>query len=184
MNIEDDNYRIQARLLGCDSPIDYFIVSIRTKDRKCWLRNVIHGAMRLSHIGQIVAEEWEKMATTRNDVVLDEWVIMPNHLHGIIGIVDRDDLAPAAGQRNKLSSLSLLSTLVKRFKDASTERVLNAGYEFGWQSRYNEEIIRGEASLQAAREYIRYNPIKWEMDGDNPLNYGRDVLRCISLMDV
>jgi len=92
---------------------------------------VINGAMRLSQIGSIVAEEWKKTAEIRESIHLDEWVIMPNHVHGIICLLDTNadnkyiDHGNAFGpQRSNLASL------VRGFKGASTRSTRNAGYDF------------------------------------------------------
>ena len=131
--------------------------------------------MRLSQIGSIVAEEWKKTAEIRESIDLDEWVIMPNHVHGIICLLDTNadnnhiDHGNAFGpQRNNLASL------VRGFKGASTRSTRNAGYDFAWQSRFYDEIIGAEKSLDAIRNYVRNNPLQWELDRYNPVNYGSD----------
>jgi putative transposase len=90
MTLYKDKYRAEsARLKGWDySVAGYYFVTICTRDRECWLGEVVDDVMRLSPVGKIVAEEWQKTAQIRKYVTLDEWVIMPNHLHGIVIISD------------------------------------------------------------------------------------------------
>ena len=90
MTLYKDKYRVEsARLKGWDySAVGYYFVTICTRDRLCTLGNVVDGVMRLSPVGEIVAEEWQKTAQIRKNVTLDEWVVMPNHLHGIVIIND------------------------------------------------------------------------------------------------
>lgn len=172
MTLYKNRYRIEsARLKGWDySAAGYYFVTICTRERECWMGKVVDGIMRLSPVGEIVAAEWQKTALMRENVTLDEWVIMPNHFHGIICIVETHcnaSLPNAFGpQRNNLSSI------VRGFKSASTKHIHQAGHDFAWQSRFHDEIIRDENALATVREYIRDNPMKWEMDKDNPVNYG------------
>jgi putative transposase len=86
MTLFKDSYRIESsRLKGWDySAAGCYFVTICTRDQECWLGNVVDGVMRLSPAGEIVAEEWQKTAAIRENVSLDEWVVMPNHVHGII----------------------------------------------------------------------------------------------------
>src|SRR5512135_1100423 len=88
MTLFKNKYRIEsARLRGYDysSPGLYF-VTICTKNRVSYFGDVVNGKMELSPMGNIVADEWQKTPDIRANVQLDEWVVMPNHLHGIIWI--------------------------------------------------------------------------------------------------
>src|SRR6266702_5532956 len=88
MTLFKDRYRVEsARLKGWDySAAGYYFVTICTRNRECWLGEVIDGIMRLSSVGEVVAEEWLKTSQMRDNVTLDDWVVMPNHLHGIVVI--------------------------------------------------------------------------------------------------
>ena len=85
--IQRKHHRRSSRLPGYDyaQPGAYFI-TLCTQDRACLFGNVLEGTMVLSAPGRIVAEEWTKTATIRDDVELDEWVVMPNHVRAIIWI--------------------------------------------------------------------------------------------------
>jgi REP element-mobilizing transposase RayT len=81
-------YRIESsRLDGWDytSPGWYF-VTICTKDMEEWFGGVADGVMKCNDVGGIIAEEWEKTKIIRHNITIDEWMVMPNHLHGIIAI--------------------------------------------------------------------------------------------------
>lgn len=101
MTLYKDKYRVEsARLKGWDySAVGYYFVTICTRDRLCTLGNVVDGVMRLSPVGEIVAEEWQKTAQIRTNVFLDEWVVMPNHLHGVIVIHWNETPQPETPQR-------------------------------------------------------------------------------------
>ena len=132
------------------------------------------GVMMPSEIGSIVAEEWCRTAELRPYVVLDGFVVMPNHLHGIITILREDDrrnhrLARAhtvGAESDKLRAGSL-GAIIGRFKSSVTRRVRDLpvyGDLVVWQRNYYDHIIRSEKSLQAIREYIAMNPIRWTED--------------------
>lgn len=152
---------------------------------------VFDGVIRLSPIGEIVAEEWQKAGLIRNNVTLDEWVVMPNHVHGIVFINEEETLVPETPNRGvstgesgfcrdvpaaRLNAGRLhkdsLGAIIGQFKSVCTKRIWMAGHDFAWQSRFHDEIIRDEKSLGRVREYIRNNPVKWELDKDNPANKG------------
>jgi putative transposase len=84
------HHRRSIRLKGYDysRPGAYFI-TIVAQDRACLFGKVVDGVMHLSEVGQIVAESWQWLAAQYDYVTLDAWVVMPNHLHGIIVITDQ-----------------------------------------------------------------------------------------------
>ena len=176
-----EKYRIKSiRHPDWDYSSDgYYFVTICTKDMECIFGEIKNGMMGLSEIGCIANEQWAKTAKLRQNVRLDEWIIMPNHVHGIIIInnatvethcnaslprIDGPWKTNQFGpQRNNLASI------VRGFK-SSVKRICNKnGYHFQWQSRFYDRIIRDEKSLDYIREYIHYNPLKWELDRNNPV---------------
>ncbi len=201
MDLYKDKYRVESvRLKGWDySAAGYYFVTICTLNRLCTLGNVIDGIMRLSPVGKIVAEEWQKTALIRNNVAIDKWVVMPNHLHGIVIINEtpqpgvstepcRD--VPAACLPASAACLDSgiskpgdvpaghlykgsLGAIIGQFKSVCTKRIWAAGHDFAWQSRFYDEIIRDEKSLEIIREYICNNPLQWQLDKENPVNYPR-----------
>jgi len=115
---------------------------------------------------------WRWLATQYDYVELDEWGIMPNHMHGIIVITDvcrgGSRTAPT-GQRKPIGRL------VGAFKTVSTKRINEIRNTPGakiWQRNYYEHIIRDDDELNRICEYIANNPLQWEMDRENPA-YGR-----------
>lgn len=125
----------------------------------------------LSGPGRIVEEEWYRSASLRADVLLDAFVVMPDHVHGLVGLLD----GPSAGRSSSVPGL------VGTFKAAVTRRVhrLYPGqYDELWQRSFHDSIIRSPRHLERVRAYIRANPRKaWEaigasdrisMTGDSP----------------
>lgn len=142
-------YRIEStRLINYDYSKDgFYFVTICTKNRKMFFGKVVKGRMILNKIGNIVAEEWKKTAKIRKDVFLDEWIIMPNHLHGILVIRNRRDIpavrdipaletprrgvstvanptdAPSTGGRKPQWKPGVLGAIINQFKGKCTKRI-------------------------------------------------------------
>jgi REP element-mobilizing transposase RayT len=160
-------YRIaSSRLKDWDysSPGGYF-VTICTKHKKPILSRVVDEDIKLSPYGMIVADEWKKGPVLHPSVALDEYVIMPNHLHGIIifqEIVETPRRGVSGGSVHKQVSLS---AIINHFKSACTKRIRASGMtQFSWQSRFYDHIIRDEIDLGRIREYIQQNPARWMLD--------------------
>jgi putative transposase len=139
--------------------------------------------MRLNEYGIIINEEWRKTGDKRPGIKLDEFVIMPNHVHGIVRIlgafsptVSRRDVARNVSTKNGLNNFSLISpssgslpVIIRSFKSAATNRMHAAGFNGAvWQSRFHDHIIRDEKSLFQIRTYIKNNPLNWDSDEENP----------------
>ena len=94
MTLFKGKYRVEsARLRGWDyTSAGWYFVTLCTRNRECVLGEIVNGVVHLSPIGELVAREWLKTEQVRVNVALDEWVIMPNHVHGIIVIKDNLDV--------------------------------------------------------------------------------------------
>jgi putative transposase len=124
---------------------------------------VVDNDMILSPVGQIVAEEWQRTSEVRPNVTLDEWIVMPNHLHGIL-VISETPLRGVSTGDTRLAAGSL-GVIVGQVKSMSTKRIREEGAaDFGWQSRFYDHIVRSNESLQRIRRYIRSNPMKWAED--------------------
>jgi REP-associated tyrosine transposase len=127
---------------------------------------VADGEVRLSFIGKMVEEEWPRTAVTRSDVELDSFVIMPNHLHGVVllscaTVSSKSTATPAVSLSRASGSLG---SLIAGFKQAATLRVRGLQNEVGarlWQRNYFEHVIRNAAELSQVRTYIAENPRRW-----------------------
>jgi putative transposase len=166
-----------ARLPGWDysSPGAYF-VTLCTKGMLNWFGDVVDGTMQFSPIGEIVADEWRRTEQIRPGVSLDQWIVMPNHLHGIVVIHETPWVEPhldASLQEPKRNEFgpqrNNLASIIRGFKSASTKRIHIVGcQEFSWQPRYYDHIIRNEKSFNKIREYIANNVMQWEFDRNRP----------------
>jgi REP element-mobilizing transposase RayT len=152
----------------------WYFVTICTRDRRSTLGQVIDGEMQMSSAGRIVLEEWPRTEEVRGNVCLDEFVVMPNHIHGIV-IIEESPLQTQASASHRDASTgrprlyaNSLGSIVAQFKSVATKRIWDAGFpDFAWQPRFYDHIIRSAESLDAIRRYIRDNPAKWALDKDN-----------------
>ncbi|MCL4500810.1 MAG: transposase [Deltaproteobacteria bacterium] len=175
----DSLHRRSIRLSGFDySQSNAYFVTICAIERRCLFGSIHHGEVRLSGAGQIVIEEWLKTAQIRPSVKLDEFVVMPNHFHGVIiiemeneGTTRRAPIIQGFGRPVAKS----LPAIIGAFKFAAARRI-NAvnGTPCApvWQRNFYEHVIRDETSLNKIREYIINNPLSWELDRENPEKKG------------
>jgi REP element-mobilizing transposase RayT len=179
-----NKYRIDStRLPGWDyaSPGCYFVTLV-TRARAAWFGKIAEEIMRLSEMGEIVRYEWLRIPAIRSNVTLDQWVIMPDHLHGIIVIHPETPPAPRPVETPPSESVpgcvpcggvstqspwkpGTLGVIINHFKSRCTKSIRAAGgMDFAWQSRFYERILRDEQALQNVRAYIRLNPARWAND--------------------
>ena len=178
-----NEYRTQSnRLKNWDySNAGYYSITICTKDKINYFGDIKSGEMQLSEIGVILEREWYKTPELRADldIVLDEFVIMPNHFHCIIILneMDSTDSDTERHQSRDVCNTSLqsasnnLPAIVRGLKAAVTSKARKINPDFAWQSNYYDHIIRDEKSLYEIRKYIIENPLKWELDEYNNSNH-------------
>lgn len=158
--------------------LNWYYVTINTKDHREFLGKVVKNKFIPNKCGKIVDEEWNKISKIRSGVELDYYIVMPNHIHGIIIINESTELKTVETHRdaslqstaqNTLSQNSVvvnsLSNIIRGFKGAVSGRIHLLGIEeFKWQPRFYDHIIRTEKDLTKIREYITLNPLKWEIE--------------------
>jgi REP element-mobilizing transposase RayT len=118
-------------------------------------------------VAAVVIETWRTLPIRFPSISLDEFVIMPNHFHGII-VLQRDVVQGAA------SGAPTLGGVIRAFKSLSAigaNRTLGRSDRPFWQRNYYERVIRNEDELYRIREYILENPAKWAQDKNNPINW-------------
>ncbi len=174
-----NKYRIKStRLQHWDySSCGAYYVTICTKDREQFFGEIINGKMKLSRIGEIAEHEWKQTCEIRKNVELDEYVIMPDHMHGILFIVNAFhpvvetcrgmSLQTRTQMYNKFSRpvSQSLSMIINHFKSAVKCWCNKNGFpNFAWQPLFHESIVQDEKHLNAVREYIINNPTKFKLD--------------------
>ena len=163
--------RKSNRLKGYDySQNGYYFVTICTKNYKHFFGKIKNTKMILNEFGEIVKKCWLALPNHYKNCVLDEFIIMPNHLHGIIAI---ENINPRDNVGNGLKPFPTgktygLSEIIRGFKTFSSKDInLKFGKKiFQWQKSFYDHIIRNEKSLFDIRKYIQNNPLKWELEKD------------------
>lgn len=149
-----------------------YFVTICTHERENLFGRVAEDEMRLSAEGEAVRDVWSGLPRLFPSVDLDEFVVMPNHVHGIIAIpfVGAQFIAPSThgGAVGEGKHAPALGDAVRAFKAAAARRVrLSSNPEFRWQRNYYEHVVRNEDDLNRIRLYIRMNPALWAEDPEN-----------------
>ena len=183
MKYNNDQYRHKSiRLKGYDyTQSGAYFVTICAQDKKNLFSQIVDGNVILNEFGKIIENEWVKTGQIRKNVIIDEYVIMPNHLHGIIIIKnDHDD---RNGTQRRVATANIesfgkpvsgsLPTIVRGFKSTTTRQInelRNMPEMPLWQRNYYEHVVRNDDDLNEIREYIINNPLKWDLDKENPSN--------------
>ena len=192
------NRRRSIRLKDYDySAPGAYLITICSHQRKLLFGDVVDERMIPSDSGNVVSEAWNEAARRFPSVELDAFVVMPNHVHGIIFLVGAELAEPTANYPNDVgaglalpgtiappspptgaaSGAPTLGDVVRVFKSISAievNRVLSRSGQPLWQRNYYDHVIRDEASLLRIREYIATNPLRWQLDRENPDRIGED----------
>jgi REP element-mobilizing transposase RayT len=151
------------------SPGEYFI-TIDVKNFRPCFGKIIDGKVILSEAGKIAEKCWSEIPSHFKHIRIDEFVIMPDHMHGIICISEREiSPIPEIGEKQKkrivdphMSEISpskgSLASIIRSYKSAVTKMIHVTDHGFEWQSLYYDHIIRGHNELCRIRNYIRNNP--------------------------
>ncbi len=166
-----------TRLAGWDYTAGWYFVTMCTADKKTFFGKIENGKMILNKIGEIIKEELLKTQEIRKNVIIDKWIIMPNHVHMIIVITQNNGGRVETPRRgvsinaNPKWQANSLGSIINQLKSICTKRIYKSGYQpFAWQPGYYDHILRDEKDYQNTWDYIDYNPDKWEWDKENPEN--------------
>jgi len=175
-----------------------YFVTICSFQRECLFGEVVDGEVRLNDAGGMVSDLWEVLPERFQTVRTEEHVVMPNHFHGIIMILDgrgepcvrpsfrKDDNRGKGDQEQKGDHKdrpygtedNSLARVIQAFKSLTTHAYIE-GVNFQewppfpgrlWQRNYYDRVIRSEKELANIRQYIVDNPAKWDLDENNPVN--------------
>lgn len=191
MSLFDNKYRIEStRLKNWDyaKQAAYFI-TICSKDKKHYFGKIENDKMNYSPIGAIADVLWHEMKKHKENMELGEYVIMPNHIHGILILnepmnslesLPEDDLVidnkfqeymkliadqpDIQNMAETLSSSRSISSIIRSYKSAVSKHANRLGLDFGWQARFHDHIIRTKKSYRYIEKYIIDNPAKWNED--------------------
>lgn len=178
-------HRKSIRLQGYDySQSGAYFVTICTYDRECLFGEIVDGEMILNEYGKIVQTTWMDLPNHISNIELDAFVVMPNHIHGIIvipvgagskpapkNLIPSSDLTSfRAGSKPAPTMGARLSEMVRQLKTFSARKINQLRKTGGhpvWQRNYYEHVIRDDDSWPRIREYIVNNPKQWNVDHDN-----------------
>jgi REP-associated tyrosine transposase len=194
-----------------------YFVTVCTQDREILFGEIAEGRMKLNRLGEIVDRIWNQLPIHFPNIQLDQFVIMPNHIHGIIiitpipppqgavtaplhfhrvkikrnapnsnGIVGAGfprpplpiPIPPPKGAETAPLQKRPLGQMVAYLKYQTTQhinKIIGLPGKRIWQRNYYEHIIRNEYTLSKIRKYIAYNPLRWELDRENPRGTGIDA---------
>ena len=169
----DKHHRRSIRLKGYDyTQNGAYFVTICTWHRQNLFGDIVSGEMQLSRNGEIIESYWDNLIKHHRHVELDQFVIMPNHVHGIIVLTDSQVIAnnDLSGRLNQLRPQRHgIPEIIRGFKTFSARSINRHRKLTGvsvWQRGYYEHIIRSQESLQRIREYIINNPMSWEHEDE------------------
>jgi REP element-mobilizing transposase RayT len=183
---------MRTRKNRCLQEYDYaqagaYFVTLRVQGRMCLFGEVVDGEMRLNDAVRMVLGVWNALPRHYAGVEVDSFVVMPNHMHGIIILTNELEVPVGAGPRACPSSghsgrprgaaptTMTLGNVVHRFKSLTTAKYRRGVNEQDWspfpgrlwQRNYYEHVIRNASDLFNARRYICNNPMRWDLDEEN-----------------
>lgn len=183
MDKYQNKYRIPStRLQNWDYgwSASYF-VTICTENRKCYFGAIVQDKMHLSPLGTLAETCWYEIQHHAPGVELGPFVVMPNHIHGILTLNGKGNDTDNSVETRHALSLQLpsqtigrnrfqnqgkntLSSIIGSYKSAVTKHAHRLGYDFTWQSRFYDHIIRNADSYYKIQNYIQNNPMNWKAD--------------------
>ena len=163
MRLPDYNYSMSG----------YYFITVCAKNRENIFGEIINNKIVLSAFGHLIKWYWKQIAKIKNNVILDAFIIMPNHFHGIVIIkpssaVEAIHELPLRGRAKRRRMI--LPKIIGKFKMNTAKQINQYRYTLGlpvWQPNYYEHIIRNEQELFRIREYIKNNPKNWKRDSNN-----------------
>ena len=191
-------HRRSIRLTGYDyAQAGLYYITICTNKRECLFGDIIDGKMQLKAAGLMAESLWNELPTYYSNIELDAFIVMPNHVHGVIilntvGAGPRACPGPVTDPFSVTDPISIqlpqslgqpqgvaptaVPDVVHRFKSLTTRRYADNVKSHGWptfnqrlwQRNYYEHIIRDDDSLNRIRQYIEDNPARWAFDRENP----------------
>lgn len=168
----EKHHRRSIRLKGFDyKQSGAYFVTICTQNRECLFGTAGDGEIQQNDAGRTAQVSWQELPSRFSNISLDAFVVMPNHIHGII-VVGRQFIASSAAQDKNQGAINRAPTLgeIVRAYKASSARLIRsaANANVAWQRNYYEHVIRDEQSFDRIRQYILDNPVRWSVDPENP----------------
>jgi REP element-mobilizing transposase RayT len=169
--------RKSTRLRNYDySKSGYYFITICTKNGEEWFGRIEDGKMIVNPYGEVARSFWIQIRDHFKEVGIDEFLVMPNHLHGIL-IIEEIMVGNAYMRSLQDRTKMLLSKVIQQYK-SSVSRIIHLSknnISFQWQRSFYDHVIRNEIELSRIRDYIQNNPLKWDLDRENPSSRNFDI---------
>jgi len=168
-------YKNKYRIASASAPWwDYgwnapYFITICTQNRSYYFGDIINGSMRLSHAGVLADVLWYQIPHHAHHIELGAFVVMPNHIHGILILNNADPSVPdpplsPSQKRFRNPGKNTVSSIIGGYKSAVSRHAHRLGIPMAWQSRFHDHIIRDDAEYQRINDYIESNPKNWCRD--------------------
>jgi putative transposase len=149
----------------------YYFVTLLTKNRVNFFGDIVDTGISFSTAGEIASKYWQDIPNHYSNIKPDEFIIMPNHIHGIIiiaeaGKVERTARCAVLTGKDQKKELGNLSNVIRMFKIMTKRDIRGIANfsHFDWHRSFFDHVIRNEQSLGQIRQYIKTNPFKWHLD--------------------
>lgn len=147
-----------------------YFITLCTKNKRCIFGDIKQGEIKLNLLGTIARDYWQEIPQHFPHINLDVFVIMPNHIHGILWIVQKIKPEEQPRSFGKMIPGSI-PCVIRSYKGAVTKKINQIWHQKGissvWQRNFYKHIHQNEQSLETIRNYIINNPLNWENDPDN-----------------
>jgi len=174
--------RRSIRLQGYDySQAGAYFVTICTQNKECLFGEIENGKMRLNDAGKMARKYWDDIPAHFPNVTPDVFVVMPNHIHGILFIADAPvgakNVSPIQPHKRPHGTSKTIGSVIRGFKIGVTKWMRQShgrnifrpnNLHVVWQRNYYEHIISNNDEMNRISEYVINNPVQWDMDWENP----------------
>ncbi len=181
MDHSESFHRHSLRLKDFDySQVGAYFVTICTKNHQCLFGKIQQGMMELNASGRVAAAQWQLLSNRFTGIELGEWIVMPNHVHGILIITGEGEasqnrsstlhdsiIKDASPLRPSGTRPGSVGAIIQNYKSITSRKVATQIEQLKgsvWQRNYYEHVIRNERELRAISDYILANPQNWEKD--------------------
>jgi len=159
-----------------NSQAGFYFVTLCTYKRRCLFGDMVDGELQLSKFGACIESAWREIPSCHNNVRLDSFVIMPNHLHGVISLSgaadDFENHCIVSSGRDAMDRLPTMREIVHAFKARCAFYLEANGYPEKngpdaapiWQRRFHEHVIADEKAYRDIVQYIEKEPQQWQRD--------------------
>lgn len=143
-----------------------YYLTICTFNKGHFFGKIENGKMHLSNTGVVANILWSEIVNHSKNVELGEFIVMPNHIHGILNFTEFRETTKETNGRNRYQNIgkNSVSSIILGYKSAVTKYSNRLGFDFGWQSKFYDHVIKDQLAYKQISEYIKDNPKNWKED--------------------